>query len=181
MKKQDIRQLYKQKRLDLSPKAVEEGSTRVCDHLKAFLDQPWERVVGYLPMQNEVDIRPFLDLCASMGKKVFIPVFDQDSGDWKPAQPTPGPSEEGSKKQLSNPLLGGVGVGWAGSEADLWLVPGIVFDHEGYRIGFGKGIYDRLLKGVSGLTVGIGYSWQVIKKIPRDPWDVRLSQLVLKG
>ena len=49
----------------------------------------------------------------------------------------------------------------------LCIVPGLCFDYEGYRVGFGKGYYDRFLNAFRGTTVGICYSRYTEKQLPR--------------
>lgn len=51
------------------------------------------------------------------------------------------------------------------------IVPGLCFDLSGYRIGFGKGYYDRFLQDFKGTAVGICYSRCVEKKIPGGFFD----------
>lgn len=51
------------------------------------------------------------------------------------------------------------------------LVPGLSFDREGYRIGFGKGYYDRFLLDFKGVTVGMCYTKCVEEKLPRGYYD----------
>ncbi len=58
------------------------------------------------------------------------------------------------------------------------LVPGIVFDRRGYRIGFGKGYYDRFLPDFPGITVGLAYDCCVVPSLPREPFDRPVSLLV---
>lgn len=58
------------------------------------------------------------------------------------------------------------------------LVPGLAFDREGRRLGRGRGYYDRTLVEVSGVTVGVGFSAQLIERVPVDPWDVTLDAIV---
>jgi 5-formyltetrahydrofolate cyclo-ligase len=67
------------------------------------------------------------------------------------------------------------------SEIDLILVPGLTFDSEGYRIGYGKGHYDKLLAQATGIpTAGIGFREQLSSNLlPRDPWDVPVKELIL--
>ncbi len=67
------------------------------------------------------------------------------------------------------------------SEIALILVPGLGFDKEKYRIGYGKGYYDRFLATVKGTpTAGVGFREQLLDHlIPRDPWDIPVRELLL--
>ena len=58
------------------------------------------------------------------------------------------------------------------AEIDVVLLPGVAFDECGYRIGFGKGFYDRVLEGFKGTTIGLAYEFQVVKKLPKNSGDV---------
>ena len=66
---------------------------------------------------------------------------------------------------------------------DLMLVPGVGFDREGYRIGFGYGCYDRLLAGLrpEALTCGLCYGFQVMARLPREAHDVPVKTLVTEA
>jgi len=64
-----------------------------------------------------------------------------------------------------------------GDEVDISLIPGIAFDVYGNRIGYGSGYYDRLLKKVAGVKVGIAYDFQVVDKIPNEEHDVRVDKI----
>jgi len=63
-------------------------------------------------------------------------------------------------------------------DIDVILVPGLAFDRECYRLGWGKGFYDRLLKRAGGFSLGIAYSFQVLKRLPRDHWDIPVDAVV---
>ena len=67
------------------------------------------------------------------------------------------------------------------SEIDLILVPGLSFDREGYRLGYGKGYYDILLSSLINITsIGIGFHEQLASKsLPRDSWDIPVKELLL--
>jgi 5-formyltetrahydrofolate cyclo-ligase len=58
---------------------------------------------------------------------------------------------------------------------DFSAVPGLGFDASGRRLGRGKGYYDRLLTGVTGVTCGVGYDFQVVDAVPCGPLDVVLN------
>ena len=69
-----------------------------------------------------------------------------------------------------------VGVG----EVDLFVVPALLFDRAGRRLGRGGGHYDRLLarRRADAWVVGICYEDRVIAELPEDPWDVRVHVVV---
>ena len=60
------------------------------------------------------------------------------------------------------------------------LVPGVVFDQGGYRLGYGGGYYDRFLASLPAgtLTVGVAWSWQIVAQLPREPHDKPVAALV---
>jgi 5-formyltetrahydrofolate cyclo-ligase len=68
-------------------------------------------------------------------------------------------------------------------EVDLFLVPGLVFDREGYRIGHGGGYFDRVLARArpDALILGLAFEYQVIGRVPRDPWDIPVQRIVTEG
>ncbi|MCE5311563.1 MAG: 5-formyltetrahydrofolate cyclo-ligase, partial [Nitrospiraceae bacterium] len=59
--------------------------------------------------------------------------------------------------------------------ADFILVPGAAFDLSCNRIGYGKGYYDRLLKGRRAMAVGLAYDEQIVESLPIEPHDVVLD------
>lgn len=60
----------------------------------------------------------------------------------------------------------------------LCIVPGLCYDYEGYRIGFGKGYYDRFLDAFKGITVGLCYSRNIERSLPRGEFDVHVDILI---
>ena len=62
---------------------------------------------------------------------------------------------------------------------DLVLVPGIAFDKEGHRIGYGFGYYDKFLKKVpKAVKIGLCFDFQVVDKVPREEYDVPVDFIV---
>ena len=67
------------------------------------------------------------------------------------------------------------------SEIDLMIVPGICFDNDKNRVGFGKGYYDRYLTGVDRMVkVGVCFDEQLMKdkNIPLDEFDVKMDFII---
>jgi 5-formyltetrahydrofolate cyclo-ligase len=69
------------------------------------------------------------------------------------------------------------------SQIDLALVPGVVFDRQGNRLGYGRGFYDRLLRQLPRevLRVGLAFECQVVEELPVEPHDERMDWLVTEA
>src|SRR5699024_12883003 len=61
---------------------------------------------------------------------------------------------------------------------DLIVVPGVVFDKVGYRIGFGGGYYDRFLADYQNETVSLLHTEQLVDCIPIDSHDIAVNHLL---
>jgi len=62
---------------------------------------------------------------------------------------------------------------------DLILVPGIAFDSEGHRIGYGFGYYDKFLKKVpKAVKVGLAFDFQIVDRIPAEEHDVPVDFII---
>jgi 5-formyltetrahydrofolate cyclo-ligase len=63
-------------------------------------------------------------------------------------------------------------------QIEIVIIPGIVFDLKGYRIGYGKGYYDIFLKKIKNLKIGLAFDFQIINKIPIEDFDVKLDLII---
>ena len=63
---------------------------------------------------------------------------------------------------------------------DVVIVPGTAFTRDGHRLGQGGGWYDRFLRSVRPdcVTIGVGYSVQLVDELPTEPHDVVLDHIV---
>ncbi|MCF3941962.1 5-formyltetrahydrofolate cyclo-ligase [Oceanobacillus alkalisoli] len=66
-------------------------------------------------------------------------------------------------------------------EIDLLVVPGLVFDERGYRVGFGGGYYDRFLTDYPNRTVSLLYSGQLVAEVPKESFDVPVEYLITEN
>ena len=63
-------------------------------------------------------------------------------------------------------------------EIDFWIVPGVAFTISGIRLGYGMGIYDRLLASATGITYGISHQCQKSDDLPQSSWDVVMDKVL---
>ena len=66
------------------------------------------------------------------------------------------------------------------TDRHLCIVPGLCYDKECYRLGYGGGYYDRFLAGYTGSTVGICYSVCVLPRLPRETFDKPVKLLIMQ-
>ena len=64
-------------------------------------------------------------------------------------------------------------------EPDLIIVPGVAFDLEGHRLGFGAGYYDRFLKQIpQAYKIGICFNFQKVKAVPTEETDIKMDEVI---
>ena len=66
---------------------------------------------------------------------------------------------------------------------DIIIVPGIVWDREGYRLGWGRGYFDRVIKNLPPhvRSAGLAFNMQLIGRVPRDQFDVPVDMVVTES
>lgn len=60
----------------------------------------------------------------------------------------------------------------------LCIVPALAFDLNGYRVGYGKGYYDRFLKKYKCKTVGFCYEMDLVKSINKNQYDLPVDLIL---
>ncbi len=167
-------------RLSLPPDEVKRRSRLVAEHLLAW--PPFlcaERLLVYLAWRNEPDLAPLVAAALAADKEVAAPAI-------RPADRTLVP------RRLTG-LASEVRAGWRGvpephpdltaevdpAGLDLLLIPGLAFDREGFRLGYGLGYYDLFCarRAPLALAVGVCYREQILTAVPRDPWDRPVAAL----
>jgi 5-formyltetrahydrofolate cyclo-ligase len=64
---------------------------------------------------------------------------------------------------------------------DLAIIPGLAFDKNGYRVGRGKGFYDRFLADFSGIKCGLCYDFQLLEQVPHEGFDIPMNVIVTEN
>ncbi|MFP4127978.1 MAG: 5-formyltetrahydrofolate cyclo-ligase [Desulfonatronovibrio sp.] len=182
MTKQEYRKKMMAQRSRLDAGQVESKSRKITER---FLDFPgvedYLYYLAYLPVNKEVDTRFLVSLLLDQGRKVYVPrCHTQKQGrmdfyritgleDLKPGycgidEPCPDASDF-----------------FINQGQTLCILPGLAFDRQGCRLGYGQGFFDRYLKSLPGprpLLIGFAYDFQVVNHLPADEWDVPVDIII---
>ncbi len=133
-------------------------------------------VAMYMPMASEPDIGRLRDVCRLSGKRVLVPVSD-GAGAYRFSHIAPDALLRIGAFGVEEPEVCDYA---GGEEADICLVPGVLFDKSGNRLGHGRGYYDRLLTSLrcDCVKIGVAFSWQIVPKLPCEPHDVLMDEIL---
>lgn len=134
------------------------------------------KIAVYLPVNGEVATEAVIEQALTDGKEVYLPVVEGEHIHLRRFFPNAPlvPGKFGVPGPSAGALLADLRA------VDLFVVPGVVFDHSGHRIGYGKGYFDRLLHGRSdaALLVGFCYDFQLVKEITTELHDVKMDLVI---
>ena len=138
-------------------------------------------VAAYAATPGEVDLLECSQVALDSGKLLLFPRFNAVAKgyDMVPIQTLAGglrPGRFGIREPASE--IPAYDSGKMAGAKIIWLVPGVGFDRAGRRLGRGKGYYDRLLTGVSGVKIGVAFSWQIWPVLPAATNDVMMDIIV---
>ena len=134
-------------------------------------------VMLFANLPDEIGTFSLIDKCIAMGKKVFLPVINGD--DMTVAEFT-GEYQIGRYGIKEPSLLTPNSSLLTPNSIDFILVPGVAFSPNGYRLGRGKGYYDKFLSKYSNLfTVGVCFREQFYLDIPTEPHDIPMQRVLV--
>jgi 5-formyltetrahydrofolate cyclo-ligase len=173
--------------LDLCASMPRDFSRRIDVLIRDMLDrldhyQQTSLVLGYLPIHEEIDTLPILREALLAGKRVALPYLDPSTSQIDFYEIRTMSDVTRGARGLSRKPVDGKPLGTVDMLGSICLVPGLVFDGEGYRVGYGAGYYDEFLAYYPGDKVGLVRSVQVSSNpLPHDDHDVAVYVLVTEG
>lgn len=146
----------------------------ICERLEALIaERDFKVVHTYLPMGTEINITPLIKKLLSKGVTVVTPKALKGRK-----------MENLILRSLSKLEAGIYGTQHPSNsseftgEFDLFIIPGLAFDVNKNRLGYGSGYYDTFLKTqAKAFKLGICYPFQIIDKVPTEEHDITLDEL----
>lgn len=175
-----LRSSLREKRQELSPEQQETASVALYNMLgNQDFFRVAQRIAFYQVADGEIDPRMLLDLALSEGKSCFLPVIQQDNPEFVAfsaydANTELVPNKWGIAEPPASEVI-------SPTNFDVVFVPLVGFSEDCFRLGMGKGFYDRTFsfkifnRRSSPLLVGLAHECQLIDSFPVESWDVRLD------
>jgi 5-formyltetrahydrofolate cyclo-ligase len=134
-------------------------------------------VALYSPIQNEVDTAAIRDHALARCKTVYYPRLARGSS-LELVQVDSCRSFAVGRFGILEPL--GEVETLASHGQLLVIVPALVFDYRGNRLGRGLGCYDRFLKELpaNAIFMGLSYEFQLVNEVPAEFWDQRVHYII---
>lgn len=175
MNKKELRSIIREKKRAMTCEEIELRSRKLAER---FLDSEAYKnaktVYGYLPYNQEVRTVPMLEQALKDGKRVAVPKCYGDE-----------------MRFIFMDDLSKVEKGYAGipepiadepvadDETALVLMPGMAFDPQGHRIGYGGGFYDKFLaQEPNHPTLALCYEFQVLPHLETEEFDIPVDYVI---
>lgn len=169
MDKKTLRAAIRQQKRAMTEEEIVTKSQKLCELLmETDLYKNAKTFYGYLPYNQEVRTTPMLEQALREGKRIAVPkcygaemkfiYLDDLTKVEKGYANIPEPIEDG-------PI--------ADDPTALVLMPGMAFDREGHRIGYGGGFYDKFLaQEPNHPTVALCYDFQMLPHLETEEYDI---------
>ncbi len=176
--KRELRRAMQDRIRTVAPGERARESRAICE--RVLESREWTRassVLLFAPMPDEADIGPLLEAAWVSGRTLVLPRYEPGTDAYWPVRVWDLEAELrvgafGIREPLpSCPIF-------PPNQLDLTLLPGLAFDLDGWRLGRGKGYYDRLAAGLKGVLCGVAMDWQVVASVPAEAHDKRVNLIV---
>lgn len=158
-------------------KNKQEKSNQIFDKVITTAEYKDAKVIAiYKNISSEVDTTDLIKYSIAVGKIVVLPKAKESVLEFYKLESV-NETFEKSKLGIEEPL-GKIENFIDNKNIDLVIVPGICFDLEKNRLGFGKGYYDRLLKEKEFKSIGICFDEQIMERVPTNDNDMKVNMII---
>ncbi|MBE0478478.1 5-formyltetrahydrofolate cyclo-ligase [Candidatus Aerophobetes bacterium] len=181
MRKKVTRRSALHTRRSLSSEQIEEKSEKIRENLfKIPVFKRSNMILFYISLPEEVQTYRMIADSLKVGKRVAVPVVDLVKKEIIPFEiKNPQVKLESGPFDVPEPV-NDERYPLSLKEIELVIVPGVAFDAQGGRVGFGGGFYDRFLEKLSSrvIPVALAFECQIVDKVPCDEHDMAVDYII---
>ncbi len=171
-----LREGMRKLRESLSEGEVKEKSSAISKRLLQLEEyEKAKNVLFYIGVNKEVKTEDAINAALNAKKNVAVPVTDLEKGRITPVRLSSLSSLKPGAYGILEPT-GGKEVDE--KEIELVIVPGLAFDAEGNRVGYGLGFYDRFLRNSPAKKIALAYEIQIVDRVLATGDDVQMDAII---
>ena len=177
----EIRKKYLEKRAALPIEVRAARDAKICRNiLSSAVYRYADVILMFYPMKAEVDIFPIMEAALAAGKRVAFPRCNAEDHSMIFYYVTSKEDFEKGAYGIMEPktTLEVFDLKTVDMQNVLCLVPAIVYDRRGYRVGYGGGYYDRFFGRVRPASIGVVYEEFILKSVPHGRYDITVDVVV---
>lgn len=177
--KRELRKKLRARRRNIKDKSVSDN--KICKHLiEADIFKNADTILFYAALDDEINIDECIDFALLQGKKAALPVCLDNNGSMKFYY----------IHSLNDIKTGHFGVREPDTDIcrevtdynnSVCIVPAIAYDGKGYRLGYGKGYYDRFLENFPFISVGLCYNELIMNALPIGEHDIPVDYIITQN
>ena len=173
--KSEFRRFFLNLRREMEELSIKEKSEKIIANLMASdLYKNSQTIFVYVSKNKEIDTGDFIKKAIADGKKIYVPKIIEKK------------MFAAKLDDLSELEVGAFDIPTSKSlefikDPDLSICPGLSFDDDKNRLGYGGGFYDRFLGENKTTKIGLMISDFRSIKIPADPWDIKMDYIITEN
>lgn len=174
--KKELRRTAKEKRRNIDNKTIKDDA--VCKNLFSLNEyKDAQTVLCYMSLDDEICTDGIVQNSLSLGKKVAVPFCKDGNGNMDFYYIKSFDDLKIQSFGVREPIVEKCAKVTDFSNCII-ILPGLCFDKNGNRLGYGKGYYDRFLQIHPLISVGLCYNNLIVPKVPTDEYDKKADIIV---
>lgn len=170
-----FRKKFRDKRYHMDPNEKNMADYSIFTKLlNSYLYKKADSIFIYVSVKDEVDTLEIIKKSLELGKKIYVPyISNRENFEMRPVR----------IYDIDNLELGEFNIPTSYSmefedNPDISIIPGLGFDKDKNRLGYGGGYYDKFLNKSNTISIGIFQSAYKVDQLPTDEYDHKLDYII---
>ena len=170
--KENLRNYAKYLRKNIKNKEILEDKikNKVLNNKKVLKSK---NILIYVSLKDEVNTKIIIEELWNLNKNIYVPKVENNNINFYFIN-----SFNDLKIGVFNILEPITNIKYKNNKDSCIIIPGLLFDKDNYRLGYGGGYYDRFLENKNIYKIGICFSTMIVDKINIEKTDIKMDEII---